>query len=143
MNSKSDSPSVSVRGDHVMGRRSSKSFSLPVLRNQVREDRGKHPIDHQRPKTRGDCEHGPRPCPYVGCKHHLYLDVLPSGKLRINFPGVEPTDLAHSCALDPQMFHLSPTEVGRVMNVTKEAVEQIETRAIGKIATAINGRRTR
>lgn len=31
------------------------------------------PLD--RPKTRGDCKDGPRPCPWVGCRHHLLIDV--------------------------------------------------------------------
>lgn len=28
-----------------------------------------------RPRTRGDCLTMPRPCPWVGCRHHLLLDV--------------------------------------------------------------------
>ena len=30
-----------------------------------------------RPKTRGDCANVARPCPYVSCKYHLYIDVNP------------------------------------------------------------------
>jgi len=29
---------------------------------------------HWRPKTRADCAYVPRPCPYVGCRHHLDSD---------------------------------------------------------------------
>ena len=34
-----------------------------------------------RPRTRGDCVSGPRPCPWVGCKYHLALDLLTDGGL--------------------------------------------------------------
>src|SRR3977135_1711586 len=29
----------------------------------------------ERPKSRADCVEGARPCPFVSCTHHLYLDV--------------------------------------------------------------------
>lgn len=28
-------------------------------------------LDYERPRTRGDCQGGERPCPWVGCTHHL------------------------------------------------------------------------
>ena len=28
-----------------------------------------------RPITRGDCENGPRPCPWYTCKYHLGTDI--------------------------------------------------------------------
>ncbi len=34
-----------------------------------------------RPKTRGECASGPRPCPWVSCRHHLYLDVDKNGSV--------------------------------------------------------------
>jgi hypothetical protein len=34
-----------------------------------------------RPRTRGDCKDGLRPCPYVGCSHHLLFDVDEYGSL--------------------------------------------------------------
>lgn len=62
-------------------------------------------VEHyERPKTRQDCLpggcNGARPCPWVGCKHHLYLDVNEeTGSIRINHPA-EPWELADTCALD-------------------------------------------
>lgn len=41
---------------------------------------------HERPRTRADCENGERPCPWVSCKMHLLLDVMPSGSLRLHNP---------------------------------------------------------
>jgi len=62
-------------------------------------------VDIDRPKTRGDCIDGPRPCPWVGCRYHLYLDVVyikTKGRARIVYrhPGKEPWELVFSCALD-------------------------------------------
>jgi hypothetical protein len=62
-------------------------------------------LDHgeeiQRPRTRGECEHAARPCPFVGCSMHLYLDVSPdNGSTKINFPHLEVWELPVSCALD-------------------------------------------
>ena len=38
--------------------------------------------EQSRPQTRGDCVNGPRPCPWVGCRHHLLLDLTRSKGLR-------------------------------------------------------------
>src|SRR5207237_7138764 len=43
--------------------------------------------DPDRPTSRGACKEDVRPCPYVSCKHHLYLDVNPeTGSIKLNFP---------------------------------------------------------
>jgi hypothetical protein len=55
---------------------------------------------YERPRTRGDCFGGERPCPFVGCKYHTYLDVTPVGSLVINHPDVDPAELKASCSLD-------------------------------------------
>src|SRR6476659_8340628 len=33
--------------------------------------------DYWRPESREECVDGPRPCPFVSCKHHLSIDVSP------------------------------------------------------------------
>ena len=54
-----------------------------------------------RPRTRGDCEQGERPCPFVSCKHHLYLDVSArTGAIKLNFPDLEVWEMNETCALD-------------------------------------------
>lgn len=57
---------------------------------------------HRRPKTRADCDNVPRPCPYVGCRYHLFLEVTGNGS--IQFPHGDGLDaleaLPVSCALD-------------------------------------------
>src|SRR5688500_3841848 len=57
--------------------------------------------DYWKPRTRAECAEGPRPCPFVSCKHHLFIDVSPrTGAIKLNFPDLEVWDLGESCALD-------------------------------------------
>jgi hypothetical protein len=56
--------------------------------------------DHDRPRTRAECVDGARPCPFVGCRHHLFLDVDDHGAIRLNFPDIAPDELGESCSLD-------------------------------------------
>lgn len=85
-----------------------------------------------RPRTRADCEdRSERPCPWVGCKYHLYLDVDPeTGSIVVNFPDLEPWELTHTCTLDvAAQGGLTLVEVGDIMNLTRERIRQIEIRA--------------
>lgn len=88
--------------------------------------------DVLRPRTRGDCTDGsvPRPCPFVSCKHHLYLDVSPTtGSIKYNFPDLEVHELKESCALDVADRHGTTLEaVAEVMNLTRERIRQIEVK---------------
>lgn len=106
-------------------------------------------IQAERPRTRGDCVNGPRPCPWVGCRHHLYLNVdEDSGAITLNFPAPEDAktrmnakrgpeeaavpvwELQHSCSLDvAEMGGLNLTEMGEQMRLTKERIRQIEEAA--------------
>lgn len=90
-----------------------------------------------RPETVGDCFGGSqvnstRPCPWVSCKYHLYLDVDPeTGSMILNFPDLEPWELSHTCALDvAQHGGVTLDEVGELMNLTRERIRQIEIRAL-------------
>lgn len=33
-------------------------------------------VDVERPRTRGDCENGPRPCPWISCRLHLATERI-------------------------------------------------------------------
>jgi hypothetical protein len=88
--------------------------------------------DVERPRTRAECAEGARPCPWVACKHHLYLDINPrTGSIKINFPELEPWEMAHTCALDVAE-HGSKTleEIGEITNLTRERVRQVEVRGL-------------
>ena len=53
-----------------------------------------------RPKKREECIGGERPCPFVSCKHHLFLDVSArTGAIKLNFPDLEVWDMQETCAL--------------------------------------------
>ena len=51
-----------------------------------------------RPKTRGDCVDGPRPCPWVGCRHHLALSSSRT-TIRVSQSFLDGT-AEQTCALD-------------------------------------------
>ena len=92
-------------------------------------------IEATRPKSRGDCAAGPRPCPYVSCKFNLYVDVNPrTGSVKMNFPDKELWELADTCALDvADRGGITLEEVGVIMNLTRERVRQLETRGLTKL----------
>lgn len=93
-----------------------------------------YPEPHWRPRTRRDCVEAGRPCPYVGCRYHLYLDVARNGSIKFNFPDLEPWQLSETCALDAASRGGSRLEdVGARMNITRERVRQIEGDAKAKL----------
>jgi len=83
-------------------------------------------VEPQRPRTRGECREGMRPCPFVSCRHHLYLDVnSENGSIKFNFPHLEPWELPVCCALDvAESGEHTLEEVGQVVNLTRERVRQ-------------------
>ncbi len=87
-------------------------------------------LDALRPRTRGECVDAPRPCPWVGCSHHLFLDVLVTGSLKLNYPGLELEQLADTCVLDvADRGGITLEATGDLMNLTRERVRQIELKA--------------
>jgi len=93
------------------------------------------PVDIPRPSTRAECREEMRPCPWVACKHHLYLDINPeTGSIKINFPDLEPWELQHTCALDvAERGGITLEEVGEIMNLTRERIRQVEVRGLLKL----------
>lgn len=89
----------------------------------------------ERPRTRGECP-ASRPCPWVGCRYHLYLEVNPrTGRLHLNFPDLEPWELAETCALDAAKTGamkggLTLLEIGERMNIALVQVKHLESRAL-------------
>lgn len=95
-------------------------------------------IDKLRPRTRAECAGGVRPCLFLSCKHHLYLDVNPeSGSIKLNFPDKEIWELEHTCALDvAEQGGITLEEVGEIMNLTRERIRQVESRGLSKLREA-------
>ena len=94
-----------------------------------------YPDDVERPGTRAECQSMPRPCPYVSCAHHLYLDVNPSsGAIKLNFPHLEVWEMRETCALDvADRGGITLEEVGEILNLTRERIRQVEVRGLGKM----------
>jgi len=91
--------------------------------------------DYWKPRRRAECIDGPRPCPFVSCRHHLYVDVSPrTGAIKLNFPDLEVWDLAESCALDvADRGGTTLEDVGAIMNLTRERIRQVEVKALAKL----------
>lgn len=89
----------------------------------------------RRPVTRSECAQAVRPCPFVSCKHHLYLDVDEDiGSIKLNYPELEPWELDDSCALDiADQGGCTLDRAGRLLNVTRERLRQIEIVALAKV----------
>lgn len=92
-------------------------------------------LDYWKPVTRADCVDMERPCPYVSCKYHLYIDVHPvRGSIKVNFPDLDVWEMTETCALDvADRGGITLEEVGEIMNLTRERVRQVETAGLGKL----------
>jgi hypothetical protein len=128
------------------GRRRSRTMSRKEIARDLRRQRTlgvvdpelkaiAEEIDRMRPRSRADCANGPRPCMFVSCKHHLYLDVNPgTGSIKLNFPDKEIWELEETCALDvADRGGITLEEVGCIMNLTRERIRQVETRGLLKL----------
>jgi hypothetical protein len=95
-------------------------------------------VEINRPVSRDICATGVRPCPYVSCKHHLYLDVNPdTGSIKLNFPDLEVWEMAETCALDvADRGGITLEEVGEILNLTRERIRQVEVKGLQKLRAA-------
>lgn len=109
-----------------------------MTKREIELGRMLYPDTHERPRTRSECEGGPRPCVYVGCKQNLYLDINPTtGAIKLNFPDLEPEQMAHSCVLDEvERGALTLEETGEILNLTRERIRQLEVTALAKVEAA-------
>lgn len=91
--------------------------------------------DYDKPKRREECVEGPRPCPFISCKYHLYIDVSPrTGAIKLNFPDLEVWEMNESCALDvADRGGTTLEDVGAIMNLTRERIRQVEVKALAKL----------
>lgn len=100
---------------------------------EIAQEAATHPGG--RPQTRGECPIE-RPCPWVSCRHHLYLDVdEATGSIKLNFPDLEPEEMVESCSLDvADRGGASLAEAGAAMNVTRERTRQLEASGLRHLA---------
>jgi hypothetical protein len=84
-------------------------------------------LDVDRPRTRADCADGPRPCPWVSCRQHLYLDVSEKGWLKLNHPHLAVEEMTESCALDvADRDGITLERLGQLLNISLEGARQVE-----------------
>ncbi|MCA9523025.1 MAG: DNA-binding protein [Myxococcales bacterium] len=119
------------------GRRRSKTIAKRRLtRDEIRQGvELADMMEYDRPRTRGECLNGVRPCPYVACKFHLYLDVNPdTGSIKLNFPDLEVWEMPETCALDvADRGGITLEDVGEILNLTRERIRQVEVRGLEKL----------
>lgn len=79
----------------------------------------------ERPKTRGECRNGLRPCPFASCRYHLLLNVE-SKYIRLSHGHDDPTQLEETCALDvaDRGEELPIGRVAELLGATEEAVKR-------------------
>lgn len=137
---KGRTPAGARRGQAKKGPRRSKTLTTRRLtKDEVREaEELRAALDHLRPRNRTDCKEGQRPCPYVSCKFHLYLDVHPeTGSIKLNFPDLEVWEMAETCALDvADRGGTTLEEVGEILNLTRERIRQVEVLGLEKLRSA-------
>ena len=81
----------------------------------------------KRPTNRTQCQNSTRPCPWISCRYHLYLDITRANSIRINHPDIKPWELDPSCALDvADEGEHTLEKIGTIVNLTRERVRQIE-----------------
>ena len=90
----------------------------------------------ERPRRRSECPSSSTPCPWVLCRHHLWLaqEVDHRGALiRLDRPEIHPLAMEATCALNAASEPRTLEEVGDLLGVTRERVRQIELRALEKL----------
>ena len=97
--------------------------------------------DVERPQSRGQCRGAQRPCPWAGCRYHLYVDVNQrTGSLKLNFPEVELEEMPETCVLDvAERGGATLDAIGKLMNLTRERVRQVQLAALAKLRTISRG----
>lgn len=134
---------AAVRPERKRGRRKRRSrarartISIRRLsKSELNRGRLLYPeTDYWKPVARAACADMERPCPFVSCKYHLYVDVHPvRGSIKLNFPDVEVWEMTETCALDvADRGGITLEEVGEIMNLTRERVRQVETAGLAKL----------
>lgn len=109
---------------------------LPPARPDV-QDASTGPKEPMRPMIRAECLHGPRPCPWVTCRYHLWTQTArrygAGGSsswhlLTEDRVGEILGQMPQTCVLDVVRpgLELTLEEVGEILQVVRERVRQIQ-----------------
>ena len=126
----------------LVGRHGQAPVIQPEVPELIRE------VLPSRPRLRAECEAGPRPCPWVGCRYHLYLDTYTTGDpenptpgLIIHRPELEPLELPETCLLDlASRGPYTLAQIGEIFDLSRERIRQIESGALRKLARRTDAR---
>lgn len=116
---------------------------IRLPKQEVFRRRAEEPDDGLRrlPLSRDECRDTERPCPFVSCRFHLFLDVDPKrGSIKINFPDLLDDDdtprleeMLETCALDMMdRGGVTLEALAEIMNMTRERIRQIELELLQK-----------
>ncbi len=77
-----------------------------------------------------------RPCPFVSCRYHLAIDVLPSGKVRPRFRRID--KMTESCTLDVAQRTASTgaievEDVARFVKLTRQRIKHVIEEAVARL----------
>jgi len=134
-------PEIEHAATYLHPRKNTQRKSVSVDDSDVEEHRDvteatlrfleQHDVETERPKKRSECPQY-RPCPFVSCQYHLYLDITKSGRIKFNFGELDPWELQSSCALDAVEENGSMTlkDTGNHMGLTRERIRQLQKRAV-------------
>ena len=91
-----------------------------------------------RPTTRGECRDDIRPCPFVGCRHHLFLEVKPTGAITVAWPDLEPWEIPETCSLDvAERDSHTLDEIGDLLNLSWERIRRIEQQSLERLRSSV------
>ena len=138
-------PTITARparstGERRKGRRRSRTIPMRQLtRDELIQGAELTDIfEYDRPRSRADCLDMPRPCPFVSCRHHLYLEVNEdTGSIKLNFPDMDLEELPETCALDvADRGGVTLEEIGEILNLTRERIRQVEAKGLERLREA-------
>jgi hypothetical protein len=120
----------------LMAREGSAALLDPIVAELLETELG------PRPRVRSECKDGPRPCPWVGCRYHLYLDTYTTGDpenptpgLIIHHPELDPLELPETCLLDlAEHGPFTLAQIGELFDLSRERIRQIESSALRKLS---------
>lgn len=106
-------------------------------------------VSLQRPRTLAECPPADQSCPWVSCRHHLYLEVDPDlGFIKLNFPERDVDELEETCSL--RVAGRTPavdlslekgarrlSEVWAFLNITPERANQLAQSALVRVRAAL------
>ena len=87
----------------------------------------------KKPTKRSECKYGLRPCPFISCRYHLYMDIV-SGKMKHHFLA-DPCLMNETCALDlaERKRGMNLDDISNYFGLTRERIRQIIEDALRKI----------